>query len=71
ARDGSRRWFALVVTAEIVFMGVASGLAAGLARTAPPIDEVPATDQANPSPAEYLTGIPLPPELTPLRYLTE
>jgi putative copper resistance protein D len=71
-REGaSRWWFRLLVRGEIAFMGIASGLAAGLARTAPPVEEIPATELANPTPAEYLTGRALPPELTPIRYLTE
>jgi putative copper resistance protein D len=71
-REGaSRWWFRLLVLGEIAFMGIASGLAAGLARTAPPVEEIPATELANPTPAEYLTGRALPPELTPIRYLTE
>ena len=71
-RDGaSRWWFRMLLLGELVFMGIASGLAAGLARTAPPVEEIPATAYANPTPAEYLTGRPLPPELTPIRFLTE
>ena len=43
---------------------------AALARAAPPVVEIPAYDLADPTPAEYLTGDTLPPELTPIRYLT-
>ena len=68
---GSAWWFRMLVLAEIAFMGIATGLAAGLARTAPPVEEVPATELANPTPAEYLTGRPLPPELDGIRFLTE
>ncbi|WP_294179477.1 cytochrome c oxidase assembly protein [uncultured Schumannella sp.] len=64
------RMFAVFVAVELAFMGVASGVAAALARTAPPVVEIPAADLADPTPAEYLTGSPLPPELTPIRYLT-
>lgn len=71
ARRGAGGWFGLLVLGELAFMGVAAGLAAGLARTAPPVEEVPATAQADPSPAEYLTGRELPPELTAASYLTE
>ncbi len=71
-RDGaSRWWFRMLVLGELAFMGIATGLAAGLARTAPPVEEVPTTQLSDPTPAEYLTGRPLPPELTPLGYLTE
>ena len=68
---GSAWWFRALVLGELAFMGIASGLAAGLARTAPPIEAVPSTELADPSPAAYLTGRELPPELTPLGYLTE
>ncbi|WP_222942192.1 cytochrome c oxidase assembly protein [Protaetiibacter sp. SSC-01] len=71
-REGaSAWWFRMLVLGEIAFMGLATGLAAGLARTAPPVEEVPADQLADPSPAEYLTGRELPPELSGIRYLTE
>lgn len=70
-RDAAPWWFRGLVIAELAFMGVAAGLAAGLARTAPPVEEVPATDLETPTPAEYLTGRALPPELTADRFLTE
>lgn len=65
------RVFGVFVLAELVVMGVASGVAAALARTAPPVTAVPGSELPDPTPAEYLTGVPLPPELTPVRYLTE
>lgn len=61
-------WF---ITAELAFMGIASGVAAALARTATPVEEVVATDLADPTPAEILTGDPLPSALTPLSWITE
>lgn len=61
------RYFWWLVVAELGFMGVASGLAAALARTATPVAEQVASA---PTAAELLTGEPLPPELTPARYLT-
>ena len=70
-RDGAPGWFRLLVAAELLFMGIAAGVAAGLARTAPPVEEVPTTDLLTPSPAAYLTGRELPPELTGVRFLTE
>ncbi|AYF97779.1 cytochrome c oxidase assembly protein [Protaetiibacter intestinalis] len=70
-RDAAPRWFRMLVLAELAFMGIAAGVAAALARTAPPVDEVPTTELATPTPAEYLTGRELPPELTPIRFLTE
>ena len=57
-------WF---IAIELVIMGVASGLAAGLARTPTPVSE--ALNQ-NPTPAEILTGDVLPPEFTIDRYFT-
>jgi putative copper resistance protein D len=67
ARPGYFWW---LVSAELAFMGLASGLAAALARTAPPAADTPASQLATPTPAELLTGraLPLPP--TFLRYVT-
>jgi cytochrome c oxidase assembly factor CtaG/putative copper export protein len=61
------RYFWWIVVAELAFMGIASGLAAALARTATPVPEAAA---AAPTAAELLTGEPLPPELTVERYVT-
>jgi cytochrome c oxidase assembly factor CtaG/putative copper export protein len=69
AGSGGRGWF-WWVTAELAFMGVASGVAAALARTATPTVEITAADLESPSPAEILTGAPLPPPPTLERYLT-
>ncbi len=55
---GRRRWFWRLVVAELAFMGVASGVAAALARTATPVQLTPAGDA---TPASILTGAPLPP----------
>jgi putative copper resistance protein D len=55
---GGRGVFWWLVGAELAFMGIASGVAAALARTATPVDQ--ALGSA-PSPAEILTGEPLPP----------
>jgi putative copper resistance protein D len=67
--DGERRrWFWRLVVAEVAFMGVASGVAAALARTATPQPlELTNTD---PTPAEILTGAPLPPPVTFERLVT-
>jgi cytochrome c oxidase assembly factor CtaG/putative copper export protein len=64
-----RRWFWQLTLVELAFMGIASGVAAGLARTASPgaDDTLPAGD---PTPAEILTGAPLPPPMTPETLLT-
>jgi cytochrome c oxidase assembly factor CtaG/putative copper export protein len=65
------RFFWWFVAAELAFMGLASGVASALARTATPVEEVAASDLAAPTPAEILTEEALPRELTPIRYLTE
>ena len=59
ARPRASLW--AIVVAELVVMGAASGIATALARTAPPVEEVPAEELADPTPAELLTGSPLPP----------
>jgi cytochrome c oxidase assembly factor CtaG/putative copper export protein len=61
----SRFWW--VIAAELAFMGIASGVAAALARTDPLVPEVEITS----TPAYILTGEALPPELTVSRYFTE
>lgn len=66
----SKNWFWWLVAAELAFMGIAAGVAAALARTATPVEEVSVTDLDAPTPAELLTGAPLPPEPTFERYLT-
>ncbi|WP_026373021.1 bifunctional copper resistance protein CopD/cytochrome c oxidase assembly protein [Agrococcus lahaulensis] len=63
------RAVALILGLELVVMGVTAGVAAGLARTATPVPEVPPGAEA--SPAEILTQQPLPPEFSPIRLLTE
>ncbi|WP_224760583.1 cytochrome c oxidase assembly protein [Salinibacterium sp. ZJ450] len=67
---GARRYFWWLAAAELAFMGVASGVAAALARTATPRPEVAIADQVNPSPAEILTGSPLPPVPTVSTWLS-
>lgn len=61
------RTFWTLVACELALMGVASGAAAALARTPPP---VPSTPPVARTPAEVLTGAPLPSELTAERWLT-
>lgn len=67
ATDAGARVFWGLIALEIAFMGVASGAAAALARTPPAVDTTLPEVQ---TPAEVLTGAPLPPELTPERWLT-
>jgi cytochrome c oxidase assembly factor CtaG/putative copper export protein len=64
-------WFWWLVVGEVAFMGLASGVAAALARTATPVDEVVTTAIPAATPAQILTGEVLPPELTFTRYFTE
>ncbi|MGR0218768.1 cytochrome c oxidase assembly protein [Agromyces sp. ZXT2-6] len=64
------RAFWLLVVVELAFMGIASGVAAALARTATPVAEDVSGGLAR-TPAELLTGEPLPPPPDVLRYLTE
>ncbi|MGG7466584.1 MULTISPECIES: cytochrome c oxidase assembly protein [unclassified Plantibacter] len=64
----SRKPFWWFVALELAFMGLASGAAAALAKTAPPVDQaVPVAA----TPAQLLTGEALPPELTFERYFTQ
>jgi cytochrome c oxidase assembly factor CtaG/putative copper export protein len=58
---GSRKFFWWLVASELAFMGLASGVAAALARTATPKPEVVASETSGATPAEILTGAPLPP----------
>ena len=68
AKTGASRVFWGLIALELAFMGIASGAAAALARTPPAVDtSLPAV----PTPAEILTGAPLPPELTPTRWITQ
>ncbi len=59
------RW--RLVVAELALMGIASGFAVALAQTAPPTAQV----SAGTSPAEILTGSPLPPEISVANLLTQ
>ncbi|WP_290805305.1 cytochrome c oxidase assembly protein [Herbiconiux sp.] len=63
-----RRHFWWLIVAELAFMGIASGFAAALARTATPIPETPPAEQTA---AQILTGEALPPELTVQNFLTQ
>ena len=65
--NGQNTTFWWIMAAELAFMGIASGVAAALARTDPLVTEV----QVTTTPAYTLTGEPLPPELTFSRYFTE
>ncbi|MFK4762347.1 cytochrome c oxidase assembly protein [Microbacterium sp. ZW T5_45] len=63
------RWFWMLVLCEVALMGLASGAASALARTAPPAgDEADVFVQ---TPAQNLTGTQLPPEFTIDRWFTQ
>ncbi|WP_218844791.1 cytochrome c oxidase assembly protein [Microbacterium pseudoresistens] len=67
-RTTALRSFWTLVLAELALMGAASGAAVALARTPPPTgDQVPTAR----TPAEFLTGSPVPPELTFGRWFTQ
>lgn len=67
--DGARekRAFWSLILGELALMGIASGAAAALARTPPPLGEQAPAVQ---TPAQRLTREPLPPELTLDRWFT-
>ncbi len=65
--DAGPQTFWGIVLLEFAFMGVASGVAAALARTPPPTAALLPTES---TPAQLLTGAPLPPELTIERWIT-
>jgi putative copper resistance protein D len=67
---GKRGYFWWLIAAELGFMGIASGVASALARTATPKVDLPANQLADPTPAEYLTGKALPPTPNFEHYLT-
>lgn len=67
AENGGKPFFWALVAAELAFMGIASGVAAALARTDPLVPQV----QVTTTPAYILTGEALPPELTAIRFITE
>lgn len=69
-RTAARRLFWIMATAELAFMGIASGVAAALAVTSPPAVATSAAQSDDSTPAEVLTGSPLPPPIDALRYLT-
>lgn len=64
------RSFWWLVGAEVAFMGIASGVAAALARTATPVDQIAASQLTDPTPAQLLTGEPLPPVASAVNFVT-
>lgn len=67
-RPGGAVAFWRLVTGELVVLGATAGLGVALARSAPPVPDEPPAD---PTPAELLTGEPLPPPPDAARWLTE
>ncbi|PWL20995.1 MAG: copper transporter [Candidatus Aquiluna sp. XM-24bin5] len=65
--SASASGFWRLVTVELLIMGAAVGLGTALATTALPEDPA---EFVPPTPAQLLTGDPLPPELTPSAWLT-
>lgn len=55
-----------LLVSELLVMAVTMGIATGLAKTAPPLEN----ETFIPTPAQILNGEPLPPELTAERWLT-
>lgn len=66
AENGGKGYFWWMVAAELGFMGLASGVAAALARTNPLVPQVAVTT----TPAWILTQSPLPPPISFERYFT-
>ncbi|ACZ32220.1 copper resistance D domain protein [Xylanimonas cellulosilytica DSM 15894] len=64
----AERAFVRLAAVEVLVMGAVSGVAVGLASSAPPVPDDAALDT---SPAFQLTGWPAPPELTGARWFTE
>lgn len=56
-----------LLISEVLVMALTMGIGTGLAKTAPPLENEPYI----PTPAQILTGEPLPPELTLERWFTE
>jgi putative copper resistance protein D len=66
AENGGNKYFWWLISAELAFMGLASGVAVALAKTQTPVAQTTVTD----TPAGLLTGEPLPPPITFARYFT-
>jgi len=60
ATPARHRPFWTLIVLELAVMGVASGFAAALGRTAPPVSQIAPSKTSDPSPAELLTDDPLP-----------
>ncbi|SMX83336.1 putative copper resistance protein D [Brevibacterium sp. 239c] len=67
AASATREFWRLIIVEFIIF-GATMGLAVALSRSQPPVSQEPVGD---PTPAEILTGDPLPPSPSFARYFTE
>jgi putative copper resistance protein D len=67
-RNAAIGLFWRLTAVEVGVMGAVSGVAVALGSTAPPVPDDPIVD---PTPAELITGHPLPPEPTVARWFTE
>ncbi|HEV6955056.1 MAG TPA: cytochrome c oxidase assembly protein [Promicromonospora sp.] len=67
-RNAAVGLFWRLTAVEVAVMGAVSGVAVALGSTAPPVPDEPIAD---PTPAELVTGHPLPPEPTLARWFTE
>ncbi|MFQ4148689.1 cytochrome c oxidase assembly protein [Arthrobacter sp. LAPM80] len=65
----TRRLLWQLIFVELVIMGIVSGIAVGLSRSAPPRSRELSTEAL--TPAQILTGYPLPPELEFSRWFSE
>ncbi|NLT26555.1 MAG: bifunctional copper resistance protein CopD/cytochrome c oxidase assembly protein [Microbacteriaceae bacterium] len=65
----TRRPFAMLLALELGLMGLVAGLSAALGRTATPQPQLTADQLAAPTPAQWLSGNPLPPPFEPARLL--
>jgi len=68
AAAAAARLFWRLMAAEALLLGVVAGVAGALASSAPPVPDAP---PATPTPAELVTGEPLPPEPTLARWITQ
>lgn len=67
-KKSTKRVLWQLIAVELLIMAATSGIAVGLSRSAPP---QPTSYAPSTPPAEILSGYPLPPELTPIRWISE
>jgi putative copper resistance protein D len=69
-RAARRRLFWTLAPVQLALLGVVEGMSTALAMLAAPVASGSPSASAGATPAEYLTGSPLPPEVTPVRFFT-